>query len=419
MHDMTPAPFLENKAFHNPELTDSYGTLLRAFESFKDSNDERLAQLEQRGVSDVVTNDKLDRINRALDTQQRTIDDLVLKGKRRGLSHTSEPGSPAQLQHKAAFEAYIRKGDAQQLASLEAKALSVGVAADGGYTVPPDIEASVTSMMRAISPIRAISGVRQVSSSSYKKPFSTTAFAAGWVGETAARPQTGTPALAELSFPTMELYAMPAASQALLDDSAVNIDQWVAEEVRTTFAEQEGTAFVTGDGVNKPRGFLNYTAVPNATWSWGNLGYIATGVAGGFAATNPSDKLIDLIYSVRAGYRANGTFVLNRAVQAEVRKIKDTTGNYIWQPALTPGGAPSLMNFPVAESEDMPDIAANALSLAFGDFQRGYLIVDRVGIRILRDPYSAKPYVLFYTTKRVGGGMQDFAAIKLLKFAVS
>jgi HK97 family phage major capsid protein len=256
-----------------------------------------------------------------------------------------------------------------------------------------------------------------VSGSVYKKPFAITGAESGWVAETAARPETDSPTLAELSFPTMELYAMPAATSALLDDSAVNIDEWIAEEVRDAFAQQEGTAFVTGNGTAKPKGFLAYTNVDNASWSWGNIGFLKTGVDGAFASSNPGDKLIDLVYAVKAGYRANGTFVFNRATQAVIRKMKDGEGNYLWQPAAKAGDPSLLMGFPVVESEDMPTIATDSYSVAFGDFRRGYLIVDRVGIRVLRDPYSSKPYVLFYTTKRVGGGVQDFDAIKLLKFA--
>ena len=180
--------------------------------------------------------------------------------------------------------------------------------------------------------------------------------------------------------------------------------------------EQEGEAFVTGDGINKPKGFLSYTTVANASWTWGNLGLLASGAAGAFPATDPGDKLIDLVYSVKSGYRANGHFVMNRSTQSVIRKFKDADGSYLWQPSTQAGAPSTLHGYPIAESEDMPDIAANSLSLAFGDFARGYLIVDRVGIRVLRDPYSSKPYVLFYTTKRVGGGMQDFDAIKLMKF---
>ena len=185
------------------------------------------------------------------------------------------------------------------------------------------------------------------------------------------------------------------------------------------FAAQEGTAFVTGDGSNKPKGFLEYSTVAQSSWSWGNIGYVASGAAGAFPSSNPSDVLVDLVYAVNAGYRQNGVFVINRKTQSAIRKFKNSTGNYLWQPPAIAGGRASLMTFAVIEAEDMPDIAANALAIAFGDFNRGYLVVDRAGVTVLRDPYTAKPYVLFYTTKRVGGGVQDFDAIKLMKFAAS
>lgn len=390
--------------------------LMQTFEAYKDANNQRLDELAKKSSADPLTIDKLDKLDRALDQTRHRLDQIQLKSERPGLGGAAVP-TGAGLQHKSAFESYVRKGDHHGLRALEEKALSVGSDPDGGYLVPDETERAINSAVRDVSPIRAISGVRQVSGSVYKKPFAISGADAGWVGESAARPETNTPTLAELSFPTMELYAMPAATSTLLDDSAVNIDEWLADDVRATFAEQEGTAFVTGDGVNKPKGFLDYTTVDNASWSWGNIGTLSTGVAGDFPASDPSDTLIDLIYSVKAGYRANAHFVMNRSTQSEIRKMKDGDGNYIWTPSNTAGEAPTLLGHPVAESEDMPDIAADSLSLAFGDFRRGYLIVDRVGIRVLRDPYSSKPYVLFYTTKRVGGGVQDFDAIKLLKFA--
>jgi HK97 family phage major capsid protein len=212
---------------------------------------------------------------------------------------------------------------------------------------------------------------------------------------------------------------MPAATATLLEDSAVDIDTWIAAEVEQVFAAQEGTAFVTGNGVNKPKGFLDYDTVANTSWSWGKIGTVLSGGEGAFASSNPADRLVDLIYAVNAGYRQNGTFVMNRKTQSAIRKFKDTSGGYLWQPPAQIAGRASLLTFPVVEAEDMPDIAADSLSIAFGDFRRGYLVVDRQGVRVLRDPYSAKPYVLFYTTKRVGGGVQDFDAIKLMKFAAS
>jgi HK97 family phage major capsid protein len=299
------------------------------------------------------------------------------------------------------------------------KALSVGSNADGGYTVPVEIDTIIGARLTSISPIRSIAGQRTISGNVFKKPFMTSGPAVGWVGETDARTQTATPVLDSLSFPAMELYAMPAATASLLEDSAVNIDEWLAGEVEQVFAQQEGAAFVSGDGSNKPKGFLSYATVANASWSWGNIGYIATGAAGAFPASDPTDVLIDLVYAVKAGYRQNGVFVMNRKTQSSIRKFKDANGQYLWQPPAQAGGRASLITFPVVESEDMPNVAANSLSVAFGDFGRGYLVVDRAGVTVLRDPYTAKPYVLFYTTKRVGGGVQDFDAIKLLKFAAS
>ncbi len=409
MTDNTNA--LETKSAEAGDINQAFDGFMRGFEAYKDENERRISDIESRGSADPLTVDKLARLDRMLD-------ELSHKAIRPQLSNASASGTSVNLHAKAAFEGYVRRGDAVRSAGVEGKALSSGTAADGGYLVPPETEAAVNRALKAISPIRAIASVRQVSGNVYKKPFDMTGVGTGWVGEAAARPQTSTPTLAELSFPTMELYAMPAATQSLLEDSAVNIDQWIAEEVRLAFAQQEGAAFVVGDGVNKPKGFLAYDTVANSAWEFGKLGYLSTGVAGAFPAANPSDKLIDLAYSVKAGYRANGSFVMNRATQSAVRKMKDADGNYLWQPAAQPGIASTLMGFPVVESEDMPDIAANSLSIAFGDFERGYLIVDRIGISVLRDPFSSKPYVLFYTTKRVGGGVQDFEAIKLLKFAV-
>lgn len=383
--------------------------VMGAFEAFKEANDERLEQIEKRMSADVVTSEKVDRINKAMD-------ELILKSRRPALGGElkNEPS-----EHKKAFEQYVRKGETQGLFSLEAKAMSVGSGQDGGYLVPPEVEAEIGRLLSKASPMRQIADVRQISATLYKKPFNTNGAATGWVGETAARAQTASPTLAELQFPTMELYAQPAATQALLDDSIVNLDQWVAQEVETVFAEQETDAFLNGDGVTRPKGILAYTKVAQSAWTWGNTGYIATGVAGAFAATNPTDKLVDLIYATKAAYRQNARFMISRATQAQIRKFKDAQGNYLWQPAATADGNAMLLNFPVVESEYMPDIGTDTFSVAFGDFKRGYLIVDRVGTRILRDPFTAKPYVLFYTTKRVGGGMQDFDAIKLLKFGVS
>lgn len=404
-------------------VTAAFDEFMEAFEAFKEVNDRRLGEIEQKLTADVVTRDKMDRINRAVDDQKKVLDQLVLKKARPRLGSELGRGgaelSAEAVEHKAAFDAYVRRGEENGLRDLEAKAFSAGSGTDGGYLVPSETDTEIGRRISVVSPMRALSTVRTVSSAVLKKPFAAAGLSTGWVAETAARPQTNTPQLAELSFPTMELYAMPAATQALLDDAAVDIEAWIAGEVDIVFAEQEGDAFIRGDGINKPKGFLSYPTVADSAWTWGNIGYIATGVAGGWKSTGPSDTLIDLIYALKAGHRQNGTFMMNRKAQGDIRKFKDADGNYLWPPPAAAGQPASLMGFPIAEAEEMPDVAANSLSIAFGDFRSGYLVVDRAGVRILRDPYSAKPYVLFYTTKRVGGGVQNFEAIKVVKFAAS
>lgn len=393
------------------DVSAAFEDFMSAFELYKQSNDERLAEIERRGGADVITEEKMARIDSALDEQKRALDALMLKRARPDLGRGGAPSAVRQ-----AFDAYVRRGDEAGLRQAELKAMSAGSDADGGYLVPDELDSEIGRRLSELSPIRSIAMVRQVSGAVLKKPFALDGMATGWVGETDARPETATPQLAELQFPTMELYAMPAATASLIEDGALDIEGWIAAEVEAAFAEQEGAAFVNGDGANKPRGFLDYPSVDDGSWSWGNLGHIATGVDGGFGA-DPSDRLVELIYALKAGHRQNGRFVMNRKTQSQIRKFKDADGNYLWTPPAGAGQQAALMGFPVVEAEDMPDIAANSASIAFGDFRRGYLVVDRTGVRILRDPYSAKPYVLFYTTKRVGGGVQNFEAIKLLKFA--
>jgi HK97 family phage major capsid protein len=398
------------------DLKDAFGDFMTTFEAFKESNDEKLAQLEGRMGTDTVTSDKVERISHALDEQKRAIDNLTLKKIRPVLGRD---GRAMPSEHKNAFDAYMRSGDDRQLRALDTKAMSYGSGQDGGYLVPAETETEIGKRLSALSPIRSIASVRQVSSAVLKKPFSVSGPAVGWVAETASRPQTDTATLAELQFPTMELYAMPAATASLLEDAVVDLDQWISSEVEAAFAEQEGAAFVSGDGTAKPKGFLSYPTVAEASWAWGKIGYTVTGVAGALPASSPSDILVDTVYSLKAGYRQNANWVMNRKTQATIRKLKDDNGNYLWQPPSAVGQRAMLMGFPLVEAEDMPNIDDDATPLAFGDFSRGYLVVDRTGMRVLRDPYSAKPYVLFYTTKRVGGGVQDFDAIKLLKFGTA
>jgi HK97 family phage major capsid protein len=383
--------------------------VMQAFEAFKAANDERLAEIERKQHADVLLEEKVERINRDMDR-------MITKAARPALGNPVRRNEVIAIEHKAAFESYARTGQADALRMIESKALNGALAPDGGYLLPPDAEASILARMASLSPIRSVAMVRTLANPSLKKAVYPTGSNGGWSSQSLASNTVTANQYSELSFPTMELFSQPAATQTMLDDAAVDVESWISDEIVYSFAAAESTAFITGDGVNRPRGLLNYPTVADASWSWGNLGTIATGVSAGFAATNPSDILFDLAHGLKSAYRQNGTFVMNRKTQGAIRKFKDTTGNYIWSPPTILGGKATLMNFPVVEAEDMPDIAANSLSIAFGNFTRGYLVIDRIGIRALRDPYSAKPYVLFYTTKRVGGGVQDFQAIKLLRF---
>ena len=402
------------EAAASPETRAALHEVMAAFEAFKAANDTRLAEIEVKRA-DALLEEKVARIDAGLQAAQARLDRSLSDARRPALG---EGRLVLPDERKMAWDSYLKTGQTHPLV-LEAKALSEGTATAGGYVAPPETERLIDRRLAMTSPMRDICTVQTIGAGTYQKPVSTAGIQAGWAAETDSRPETTAATLDLLLFPAADLYASPAATQTLLDDAFVNIDEWLAAEVEDAFAAQETDAFVNGNGTAKPKGFLGYTIIAEASHAWTKIGYIATGAAGAFAASDPADKLIDLIYTPKSQYRANGRFVMNRRTASSIRKFKDADGNYIWSPATQPGAASTLLGYPVTEIETMPDVAANAYAIAFGDFAKGYLIVDRAGVRVLRDPYSAKPYVLFYTTKRVGGGVQNFDAIKLLKFAAS
>ncbi|MCA3510809.1 MAG: phage major capsid protein [Rhodobacter sp.] len=323
--------------------------------------------------------------------------------------------------HKKAFNAYLRHGDDEGLRSLmlEGKALSTAVPGDGGFLVDPRTADTVKSMLVATGSIRSIASVVTVDSSNFDVLIDRSDVGTGWVTETGSVSETATPLIERISIRLHQLAAMPKASQRLLDDSAFDVEGWLAEKIASRFIRSESAAFVNGDGVDKPKGFLLPAKVANSTWTWGSLGYVASGAAADFPTTNAVDCIVNLVYALAAPYRANATFVMNSKTAGAVRKMKDADGRFMWADGLAVAEPPRLMGYPVLICEDMPDIAANAHAIAFGDFAAGYTIAERTDLRILRDPFSAKPHVLFYATKRVGGDISDYAAIKLLKFALS
>ncbi|EDL49058.1 phage major capsid protein [Erythrobacter sp. SD-21] len=312
---------------------------------------------------------------------------------------------------KGFVDSYLRRG-----ATTEYKSISGATPSDGGYAVPRQIDAMIARELTEISPIRAIAQVVQTGSAGYRKLVATGGTASGWVSETAGRPETDTPSFAEIAPPTGELYANPAASQAMLDDAGFDLESWLASEIAMEFARAEGAAFVGGNGVNQPMGFLSapVSTSEDGTRSFGSLQYVGSGDADGFGA-NPDAKLIDLVHTLKAGHRQGASFVMNSATLAEVRKLKTADGAFLWQPGLVEGQPDRLLGYPVVEAEDMPDIAASEYPIAFGNFRHGYLIAERSATQVLRDPFTNKPFVHFYATKRVGGQVLDSNAIKLLK----
>jgi len=339
---------------------------------------------------------------------------LLAGAQRSALSAAAETEAP----HQKAFAAYLRSGDDEGLRGIEieGKAMSTLVGSDGGFLVAPQTADRILMVLNATASIRSLANIVNVESTSYDLLIDRADIGAGWATETLAQTETTTGTIERITIPLHELAAMPKASQRLMDDSAFDVEGWLAERIAERFARSEATAFVSGNGVDKPRGFIDYPRVVNTAWAWGSLGFVNSGAA---AAITNVDAIIDLIYALGASYRAGSTFVMNSRTAGALRKLKDADGRFLWSDGFANGEPARLSGYPVLVAEEMPDIAANTFPIAFGNFTAGYTIVERPDLRILRDPFSAKPHVLFYATKRVGGAVSDFAAIKLMRVAVS
>ncbi len=404
------------------EVTEKIKEVLGVFEQFKAANDERLKEIEKKGSADPLLVGQVEKMNAAITdlTKERDRLDKIEAALNRGEFNGGGAGdeNKAKTEHKAGFNAYFRKGRDAGLRDLEVSAkLTTQIDEDGGFIVPEEVDTQIERVLGTMSAMRRLARVQPVGTATFKKLVNVGGATSGWVGEEQPRTETGTPKLVGLDYPVKELYSEPATTQSMLEDGLFDIAAWLAEEVSIEFSEQEGAAFILGDGVAKPRGILGYTAVANSSYSWGKIGFIASGGAGAFAATDPGDRLIDLQHALKAGYRTNAAWLMNDLTLAAVRKLKDLEGNYLWRPGLSENAPDLLLGKRVETDDNMPDIAANSFSIAFGDYRRAYVITDRRGSRVLRDDLTDKPNVKFYTTKRVGGGIQNFAALKLMKFA--
>ena len=408
-------------------LVDEQG---KVFAAFKKANDERLAEIEKKGKADPLLEGKVDALNARLgeieDLKKRLaeVETKAARPTEPDASLTDE--QKAKVEHKAAFSRYIRKNRDDGLGELQMKALSIGSDPDGGYAVPEELDRTVLKLLGNDVPMRSVCNVISVGTSDYKKLVDIKGTTSGWVGETTSRAETNTPQLAQLTPYMGELYALPMTTQQMLEDAFFNVEQWLAESVATEFSEEENTAFTNGNGTNRPKGFLQYTTATtvDGTRAFGQIQRIVTGVSGGFRAlvagsASPADDFIDMVYALKAKMRQGATWMTSKLTLAAMRKFKDADSNLLWQPSAIAGQPSTFLGYPIVENEDMPAIAADALAVAFGNFQRGYTIVDRIGTTVLRDPYTNKPYVGFYTRKRVGGFVADSEAIKVLKLGTT
>lgn len=405
-----------------------------AFEEFKAKNDERIKSLS-KGVVDGLLNEQVDKINATITELQSELGDVAAKAASRGLSGDGDndmakvaaafsrvQGAEVSAEDYKAYQeglnVYMRRGDAAPQAVKAA--MSVGSDPDGGYTVTPAIDERIVKRIYETSPMRQLATVVTIGTDKMEGFNDLDEGSAGWVGEKQPRPETSTPGLGKWEIPVHEMYAMPKSTQKLLDDSMFDIEAWLAEKTSDKFTRTENAAFVSGTGVLQPKGLWAYDSVAtaDATRAWGKFEHVNTGTNGGFGiAPSGSDKLIDLVFKLKASYRSNANWMMSRATLAEVRKLKDGDGNYLWQPDFSQRQGGLVLGYPVAEGEDVPALSTGSKSIAFGDFREAYTIVDRAGIRVLRDPLTQKGFVLFYTTRRVGGGAQNFEAMKFLRFS--
>ncbi len=392
-------------------ITEQVSQLGTAWEQFKQVNNQRLAEIERKGNADPLYSEHLSKINHALDNHKSRMSALETTMSRPSVAgHSYKAQSPYAGEYKKAFTTYLRKGMDAGLENLESKALSVGSDADGGYTVTPQMSENIVKAINEFSPMRQLANIETISTDSLEVIQDYDEAAAGWTTETGAVSDTNTPQIAKSTISAHELYAQPKATQKLVDDSAVDIELWLSGKVSEVFTRLENKSFIDGDGSGQPKGILDYAAGTN----WGEIEQIDSGTDGAVTA----DSLIQLYYSLQEDYAARATFLMNRSVVQAARLLKEaTTDQYLWQPGLAAGADDTLLGVPVRQATDMPVAATDSLSVAIADFSRAYTIVDRIGIRTLRDPFTDKPFVKFYTTKRVGGAVTNFEAIKLLKLA--
>jgi len=382
-----------------------------AFEALKTANDARLKAIEEKaGQGDHLA--KIDKINTDLDELAERLKATEAAITRASVAPTS--GQPDE--QRAAFGAWLRRGDA----APQAKAMRISDNENGGYLVPESVVGPLVQRLFDGSPMRQVARIQTISGNAVEGVVSYGQLSVSWLDEVTASTDPATPTLKKYRIEVNNQRSSPRIGPNMLEDAAVNVEQWLSDSIARDFALSEQTAFITGSGVGRPRGITTYTtaATADSSRAWGQLEHVATGTSGGFGSNaNGVDKLIDLTGKLKSGYRQGAVFMMSKATLASVRVLKTSGGDYIWQPSTQAGNPSVLLGYNVVEAEDMPAVAADTLSIAFGNFGNGYMVVDRLGLSVLRDPFSNNPYITFHATRRVGGGVVDFDAIKFLKFS--
>lgn len=401
-----------------PEIKTLIEQQNQAFEEFKSANDERLKAIESKGYAPADVEEKVKKINDDLTRLSNEMAEVMKKQNRPGGGDGQQ--NEDQAEHKQLFGQFLRKGVDSGLREIERKAMSMRSDPDGGYLITPEMDTMIDRVVSVISAMRSLATVRTIGAASYKKNVKTSGMVGRWIGEGEAGGETTNPKYAQLEIVADECEAEPWVYNSTLEDAEIDLENDLSDEAGIAFGELEGAAFITGDGVKKPRGILSYTIVTNANYAWGKVGYIASGKSADFADTNPGDKIIGLQHALRQQYRPGASFLMNDATLGAVRTLKDGSGNYyLWQPDASAGFGGVILGSPVAIDNNMPDMAANSYSIAYGNFMRGYTIVDRRGTVLIRDNITAKGTTKFNFRRRVGAGVVNFEAIKLMKFATS
>lgn len=403
------------------ELKKLIEALGRTFEEFKAENDKRIKAVESKGYAPADLVGKVEAINADmtkiadLKTQLEALQTEVARAEFKGGGSTQI--DKVKAEHKAAFEKWFRQGGEAQLAAVKQLQVQAGLSTlsdpDGGYVItPPEFDKAIDRVAMTMSAMRRLATVRTIGTDTYKKLVNQGGATSGWVAEKASRTETETPVLREIAINMKEIYAEPGTTQIALDDAYMDLAAWLADEVSVEFTEEEGTAFITGNGVEKPHGIAAYTMVADGSYAWGKVGFTVSGHA---TLINNADKLMDVTLSLKPIYLNGASWLMNRATAGKIRQLKDGEGNYLWRPGLEAGAPNILFGYPVELDDNIANIGAGTFPAFFANFKRAYLILDRLGIRILRDPYTSKGNVLFYTTKRVGAGITMFEAVKCLK----